>query len=229
MKRIQNLYNKVEYIVYISCILLIIAICILMYADGIVRDEYNIAIDGIRLRQNLLIIVIYMGLFLALRRVLKSRCMMTIILFAFIPVSFYSFTTISTNTVAIKKIVDEKEYKKTGIEKIHLADLKDILAKKKSATIYIGREDCPACRYIFPKLEMYVYKKQIGILTYNTIEDRDTNREELMKVLEMLNVDTVPIILEIEDGVVSNSYRVEEILEKYIEKESGENIKTYEN
>ena len=45
----------------------------------------------------------------------------------------------------------------------------------------------------------------------------------------MLNVDTVPIILEIEDGVVSNSYRVEEILEKYIEKESGENIKTYEN
>lgn len=76
---------------------------------------------------------------------------------------------------------------------------------------------------------MYVYKKQIGILTYNTIEDRDTNREELMKVLEMLNVDTVPIILEIEDGVVSNSYRVEEILEKYIKEESGENIKIYEN
>ena len=115
-----------------------------MYADGIVRDEYNIAIDGIRLRQNLLIIVIYMGLFLALRRVLKSRCIMTIILVAFIPVSFYSFTTISTNTVAIKKIVDDKEYKKTGIEKIHLADLKNILAKKKSATIYVGREDCPA-------------------------------------------------------------------------------------
>ena len=76
---------------------------------------------------------------------------------------------------------------------------------------------------------MYVYKKQIGILTYNTIEDRDTNREELMKVLEMFNVDTVPIILEIEDGVVSNSYRVEEILEKYIKEESGENIKIYEN
>ena len=90
MKKIQNLYNKVEYITYISCILLIIAICILMYADGIVRDEYNIAIDGIRLRQNLLIIVIYMGLFLALRRVLKSRCIMTIILVAFGPMSRFS-------------------------------------------------------------------------------------------------------------------------------------------
>lgn len=100
-----------------------IAICILMYADGVVRDEYNIAIDGIRLNQNLFVIVIYIGLFIVLRGVLKSRFVITIILALFIPVSFYSIVTISVNTLAIKNIVDENEYNKTGIEQMHLPDL----------------------------------------------------------------------------------------------------------
>lgn len=108
--------------------LLMIAICILMYADGVVKDEYNIAIDGIRLNQNLLIIVIYIELFIGLRSVLNSRFIMTIILVLFIPVSFYSIVTISMNTVTIKNIIAENEYSKTGIKQIHLPDLKEALA-----------------------------------------------------------------------------------------------------
>lgn len=126
LKRIEKLYKKTEFLMYISCILLIFAICILIYADGVIRDEYNVPIDGIRLKQNLLMLVLFLGLFLALRRVLKSKSAMIIILIAFLAVSFYSLITISANILSIKKIVEEDKDRKTEITQTYPVSTDDI-------------------------------------------------------------------------------------------------------
>lgn len=126
LKRIENLYKKTEFLMYISCILLIFAICILIYADGVIRDEYNVSIDGIRLKQNLLMLVLFLGFFLALRRVLKSKSAMIIILIAFLAVSFYSLITISANILSIKKIVEEDKDRKTEITQTYPVSTDDI-------------------------------------------------------------------------------------------------------
>lgn len=126
LKRIENLYKKTEFLIYISCILLIFAICILIYADGVIRDEYNVPIDGIRLIQNLLMLVLFLGLFLALRRVLKSKSAMITILIAFLAVSFYSLITISANVLSIKKIVENDKNRKTEITQTYPVSLDDI-------------------------------------------------------------------------------------------------------
>lgn len=126
LKRIEKLYKKTEFLMYISCILLIFAICILIYADGVIRDEYNVPIDGIRLKQNLLMLVLFLGLFLALRRVLKSKSAMIIILITFLAVSFYSLITISANILSIKKIVEEDKDRKTEITQTYPVSTDDI-------------------------------------------------------------------------------------------------------
>lgn len=112
--------------IYISCILLIFALCILIYADGVIRDEYNVPIDGIRLRQNLLIRVLFLGCFLALRRVLKSKSAVVIILIAYLAVSFYSLITISANVLSIKKIVENDKDRKTEITQTYPVSPDDI-------------------------------------------------------------------------------------------------------
>lgn len=126
LKRIENLYKKTEFLIYISCILLIFAICILIYADGVIRDEYNVSIDGIRLMQNLLILVLFLGFFLALRSVLKSKSAMIIILIAFLAVSFYSLIMISTNILSIKKIIENDKNRKTEITQTYPVSTDDI-------------------------------------------------------------------------------------------------------
>lgn len=126
LKRIENLYKKTEFLIYISCILLIFAICILIYADGVIRDEYNVPIDGIRLMQDLLILVLFLGFFLALRSVLKSKSAMIIILIAFLAVSFYSLITISANILSIKKIIENDKNRKTEITQTYPVSTDDI-------------------------------------------------------------------------------------------------------
>ena len=66
MKHTQDLNEKIEFIIYISCIFLIFALCTLIYTDGILRDEYNLSIDRLGLSQNLLITLIFTVIFIPL-------------------------------------------------------------------------------------------------------------------------------------------------------------------
>lgn len=216
MKRTRCLYEKIEFAIYISCILLICAICVLLYADGIIRDEYNMFVDGLRLRQNLLFLVLFNAVFIVSKNLSRCFFVKRFIMVAFIPVFLVSLVTIGSNTLTIKNIIQENKFRQTGFNQIHLDDLEDLLIKKKTATVYIGGEESPACRDIFPELEMYLYRKQKSILSYSTTEDRDNNLTKLMEILDELGVNAVPAVLEIEDGIVTESYFVEDIEKRYI-------------
>lgn len=216
LKRTKDLCAKVEFAIYILCIFLTCAICILLYADGIIRDEYNMFVDGLGLSQNLLILIVFNIIFITAKHLSLHKSIKIIIMVIFIPLFLISSVTIGHNTVAIKNIIRENRFSQTGFNQIHLNDLEALLTEKRTATVYIGREDCPACKDIFPKLEMYLYSNQKSILSYSTIEDREDNLEKLMEVLDALGVDAVPVVLEIEDGIVTEAYFVEDIEKRYI-------------
>lgn len=73
MKHTQDLNEKIEFIIYISCIFLIFALCTLIYTDGILRDEYNLSIDRLGLSQNLLITLIFTVIFILSKRFCRNN------------------------------------------------------------------------------------------------------------------------------------------------------------
>lgn len=215
LKQSQDLYKKIEFSIYSLCIFLTSVICILIYADGIIRDEYNTCIDGLRLRQNLFILIFYNVIFMVSKCHFRNSIVKKGVMGIFIPIFLISSITVGNNVLLAGNIIQKNRFHETGFNEIHLKDLKDILAKGKNATVYIERGDCPACKEIFPKLELYLYKNHLSILSYNTLEDRDDNLEELMEILDKLGVDRVPVILKIERGIVSEAYFVEDIEKIY--------------
>ena len=216
MKHTQDLNEKIEFIIYLSCIFLIFALCTLIYTDGILRDEYNLSIDRLGLSQNLLITLIFTVIFILSKRFCRNNIIKKALIAVFIPIFLLSSIKIGNNIFLARTIIQENKFRQTGFNQIHLKDLEDILVKEKSATVYIDEEACPDCERIFPKLELYLYKNHIRMLSYSATEDRHHNLEELTAILDQLGVHRVPAILKIKDGIVSEAYFVENIEKSYM-------------
>ncbi len=216
MNQTQDLYEKIEFAIYILCILLTFAICILIYTDGKLRDEYNLSIDRLILSQSLLMVILFTVIFMSSKYFCRNSIIKKGIMAAFIPVFLISSIRIGNNLLLARTIIQENNFRQTGFNQIHLKDLEDILAKKKTVTVYIEKEDCPPCEEIFPKLELYLYKNHITMLSYNITEDADRNLEKLMNVLDKISVSDVPVVLEIKDGTVSEIYFAEDIEKNYM-------------
>lgn len=211
MKKTRNLNEKLEFTVYILCILLTCAVCILLYADGNIRDEYNLSIDRWGLSRNLLLLIFFDGIFMVSKFFCRNNIIKTAAMAVFIPVLLISSMTIGKSILLAKDIIQENRFRQTGFNQIHLDDLQDIIAREKNAVVYIGSEDCPDCKEIVSKLELYLYKNRISMLSYNAAEDRDSNFVKLEEVLDQLGVKEIPAVLEIEHGSVSKSYFAEDI------------------
>lgn len=83
--------------------------------------------------------------------------------------------------------------------------------------IYIGRDDCPDCQKVFPSLTELNRKNHLQILSYSTSRDRESRPEEMYEVLDHLKVDSVPMILVLKAGEVTERYSGEEFLALYEE------------
>lgn len=85
--------------------------------------------------------------------------------------------------------------------------------------LYIGRDDCPDCQEVLPKLTELNRENHLRILSYSTSQDRDSRPEQMYEVLDRLQVDSVPTVLVLEAGEVTERYSGEDFLALY---ESGE-------
>lgn len=215
MNKAQNFNEKAEFTIYILCIFLTCAVCILIYADGNIRDEYNLSIDRFGLSRNLLLLIFFDAVFIVSKFFCRNSIVKKVTMAVFIPVLLISSITIGKSMVLARDIIQENRFRQTGFNQIRLNDLEDILKKEKSAVVYIGSEDCPECKETFSKLELYLYKNHISMLAYNIAEDRDGNFEKVEEVLDQLGVNEIPAILEIQQGTMSESYFAEDIEKKY--------------
>lgn len=63
--------------------------------------------------------------------------------------------------------------------------------------VYIGRDTCPDCNLIYPKLCEISKKRNLDMLYYNTDLDRNTRKTEMSNTLDKISVKEVPSIIEI--------------------------------
>ena len=108
------------------------------------------------------------------------------------------------------------------IQNITLEELSRFADGKENRLIYIGREDCPACRGIPEYLENLAKQQPLKIYYYNTGLDRENNYEGMMTVLEKIGVSAVPSVAGVVKGEGAAVYSGDEItanLERYIHSE----------
>ena len=108
------------------------------------------------------------------------------------------------------------------IQNITLKELSRFADGKENRLIYIGREDCPACRGIPEYLENLAKQQPLKIYYYNTGLDRENNYDGMMTVLEKIGVSAVPSVAGVVKGEGTAVYSGDEItanLERYIHSE----------
>ena len=108
------------------------------------------------------------------------------------------------------------------IQNITLEELSRFADGKENRLIYIGREDCPACRGIPEYLENLAKQQPLKIYYYNTGLDRENNYDGMMTVLEKIGVSAVPSVAGVVKGEGAAVYSGDEItanLERYIHSE----------
>lgn len=137
MKQTQNLYEKIEFIVYILCIFLTCATYILIYADGVMRDEYNVFLDGLRLRQSLFLLIPFTIVFVVSKRFCTNGLVKKLIMVIFIPIFLITSITLWNNVSAARAIIRENRFCQTDFSPIQLNDLRDIFTNEKTL-LHIG-------------------------------------------------------------------------------------------
>ena len=104
------------------------------------------------------------------------------------------------------------------IQNISLEELSRFAAGKENRLIYIGREDCPACRGIPEYLENLAKQQPLKIYYYNTGLDRENNYDGMMTVLEKIGVSAVPSVAGVVKGRGTAVYGGDEITATYTAK-----------
>ncbi len=84
-----------------------------------------------------------------------------------------------------------------------------------TAIVYIEREDCLYCVELSPTIENISKDYEIDVYKYNTIHDRDTNKEQLNLVLEKYDIDAVPTVLIVIDGEIKETLKGQEAFDIY--------------
>ncbi len=79
---------------------------------------------------------------------------------------------------------------------------------------YIGRKDCNSCKNFTPVIENLSEMYNVEIMYYDTAQDRNENYSELMDVLELYNIKTVPSIVVIENMEVVELISGDDIAQK---------------
>lgn len=181
----------------------------LLYQTGIKRDEYQwakppfAASTGIWIALVLVVImlVISLGAICVIREMKKKQIALYVIIG--IVVIIYSMFSYISNY----QFYDTSSRIKT----ISLSALNQIQEKEETGLVYIGRDDCRYCNIVYPKLQILTATQKKEIKYYNTNEDRETNKMELDKVLCKYGVTRIPIVLSVENGIVTHSFLYDEI------------------
>lgn len=89
--------------------------------------------------------------------------------------------------------------------------------------IYVGRESCSDCTTVYPRICAISHRENLPIFYYNTESDRESQPEKMHILFNHLKVDSVPMIIKLQNGNVVERYDGEEFI-KMFEKEGTKNV-----
>lgn len=124
-------------------------------------------------------------------------------------------------TIQLKKEAEMTKQQKSVLDLISLERFDEIISEKNTEatyntmTIYVSREDCPACITMEPVVRDFCRKKDMKMLYYDTIQDREKRKEYMDKVLDKYEIDSVPTIIVIENGKVEQKFDGDTMLEDF--------------
>ena len=134
----------------------------------------------------------------------------TCIIIALVFIMYLSVFLNQNNTTQKDLLLD------TPIVKISLKELEDAHTLKKEGIYYIGRPSCPGCEDYLPKLTSILNQYNLSANYYNTELDRSTSYEEMMRVLNIYNVNSVPVLLILSDGEIAYYFSGVDIYEQTV-------------
>lgn len=103
----------------------------------------------------------------------------------------------------------------TNIQEITLEELENIIVGNDKEVVYVGRDSCPLCEYILPDLITYIEAKNLRILYYNTEQDRNSNKEDMRRVLDSIPIHGVPFIMVIDQKEIVAQFSGEHLVEEF--------------
>lgn len=132
-------------------------------------------------------------------------------LFLEILLSYRLLIMTKTNSVSYLKNKQDE----STMTVISLEELQDIINGKNEGLIYIyiGRDSCPECHRFYPQLCEVLEQNNINIIYYSTEPDRNERPDEMNKILNTIDVEKVPAVVEIEDDQIKNIFDGDSFLE----------------
>lgn len=102
-----------------------------------------------------------------------------------------------------------------SIQKISLKDLNTICQDQEGTSlVYVGRADCADCQAVYPDLERLAADYSpfdLPMYYYDTLQDREKNRDAMDLVLDQLSIKEVPTVLILEQGRIIRRLAAETI------------------
>lgn len=95
---------------------------------------------------------------------------------------------------------------KNGLYQITLEELDKAGQSTTLEVIYIGRDSCPQCQDLEPRLKEVSNQCELEFQYYNTSDDREKNYDAMLTVLKKHKVNSVPAILVFQRGHVVKQY-----------------------
>lgn len=102
-----------------------------------------------------------------------------------------------------------------NIREITLDELENVIVGNDKEIVYVGRDSCPLCEYILPDLITYIEAKNLKILYYNTEQDRNSNKENMDKVLDSIPIDGVPFIMVVDQKEIVAQFSGKHLVEEF--------------
>ena len=111
----NTLFEKIETVIYVLCLLLIGAVCLLRHADMVMRDHYNTPLDTTRLSQLLFILAAFPIALFVFRKASRYNFINRFLTILFIPICIFALTVIGSNVISIKHITNAHKFSQTGL------------------------------------------------------------------------------------------------------------------
>ncbi|WP_163651968.1 DUF6568 family protein [Listeria sp. PSOL-1] len=118
---------------------------------------------------------------------------------------------------SLNQVATTREASQKTLTKITTTELKNLLLKKETAFIYIGRKSCPYCEKFQEKLVRGLNKNGQKAFYYDTDAARKRG-ENFVAIDEKLKIKTVPTLLYITNGRESARYNLDISEQKEINK-----------
>lgn len=126
---------------------------------------------------------------------------------------FVSAILVLFSSVSVKKI------DRSGLMEISLEKFETLTQADEETIIYVGRPSCNACMEAYHSLLTYLDTDTAqNVYYYNTTEDRVNRKTELNAFLDSIPIRSVPALVLIQDGSITNIYYGGQVVDFIVEK-----------